>query len=78
MTANKQVKSEESRILELQDYYAGLSKKERSGLLRYLIATYGYSYTTLVTKFSRRMNQNFNVRDLALIEPVISSAEWRE
>ncbi len=77
MTANKQVKSEESRILGLQDYYAGLSKKERGGLLRYLIATYGYSYSSLAVKFSKRMDQRFNLRDLALIEPVIESAEWR-
>ena len=61
--------------LELQCYYKQLRRKEKSKLLKFLMAELDYSYPGLRNKFTGR--SEFNVRDLALITPIYKSESWR-
>lgn len=64
--------------LNLQDYYADLTKKEKSKLLSYLAATYGMNYSTVRSKLSGQKYVVMNTLDrMAINEAITKEALWR-
>lgn len=64
--------------LDLQGYYATLSKKEKSKLLNYLAANYGMNYSTVRSKLSGQKYVSMNTLDrMAINEAIKKEALWR-
>lgn len=64
--------------LDLQGYYAALSKKEKSKLLNYLAANYGMNYSTVRSKLSGQKYVSMNTLDrMAINEAIKKEALWR-
>ncbi len=64
--------------LDLQGYYAALSKKEKSKLLNFLAANYGMNYSTVRSKLSGQKYVSMNTLDrMAINEAIKKEALWR-
>lgn len=61
--------------ITINDYYAKLSKKEKSQILGYLITHYGFRYNTIQQKLTGK--SEFNPRDLLAVKTVIKEELWR-
>lgn len=59
----------------INDYYAKLSKKEKSQILGYLITHYGFRYNTIQQKLTGK--SDFNPRDMLVVQTVINEDLWR-
>lgn len=59
----------------INDYYAKLSKNEKSQILTYLITHYGFRYNTIQQKLTGK--SEFNPRDLLVVKTVIKEDLWR-
>lgn len=71
MQENKQ----KNTAIVVQDYYADLSKKEKSKLMNYLIVHYDFRYNTIQQKLSGK--SEFNPRDLLVVSTVIKEQLWK-
>lgn len=71
MQENKQ----KNTAIVVQDYYANLSKKEKSLLMNYLIVHYDFRYNTIQQKLSGK--SEFNPRDLLVVSTVIKEQLWK-
>lgn len=71
MQENKQ----KNTAIVVQDYYADLSKKEKSQLMNYLIVNYDFRYNTIQQKLSGK--SEFNPRDLLVVSTVIKEKLWK-
>lgn len=71
MQENKQ----KNTAIVVQDYYAELSKKEKSQLMNYLIVHYAFGYNTIQQKLSGK--SEFNPRDLLVVSTVIKENLWK-
>lgn len=71
MQENKQ----KNTAIVVQDYYADLSKKEKSQLMNYLIVNYDFRYNTIQQKLSGK--SEFNPRDLLVVSTVIKEQLWK-
>ena len=67
--------SENLNDVGLQSYYCKLNRTERAKLKSYLSSKLGISYFTVDNKFSGR--SRWKVAELAMVEPVIESEDWR-
>jgi hypothetical protein len=61
--------------ITINDYYAKLSKKEKSQILGYLITHYGFRYNTIQQKLTGK--SDFNPRDMLVVQTVINEDLWR-
>lgn len=61
--------------ITINDYYAKLSKKEKSQILGYLITHYGFRYNTIQQKLTGK--SDFNPRDMLVVQTVINEDSWR-
>lgn len=61
--------------ITINDYYAKLSKKEKSQILGYLITHYGFRYNTIQQKLTGK--SDFNPRDMLVVQTVINADLWR-
>lgn len=61
--------------ITINDYYAKLTKTEKSHILTYLIAHYGFRYNTIQQKLTGK--SDFNPRDLLVVKTVINEELWR-
>lgn len=61
--------------ITINDYYAKLTKTEKSQILTYLIAHYGFRYNTIQQKLTGK--SDFNPRDLLVVKTVINEELWR-
>lgn len=61
--------------ITINDYYAKLSKKEKSQMLGYLITHYGFRYNTIQQKLTGK--SDFNPRDMLVVQTVINEGLWR-
>lgn len=61
--------------ITINDYYAKLSKNEKSQILTYLISHYGFRYNTIQQKLTGK--SDFNPRDLLVVKTVIKEDLWR-
>lgn len=61
--------------ITINDYYAKLSKKEKSQILGYLITHYGFRYNTIQQKLTGK--SDFNPRDMSVVQTVINEDLWR-
>lgn len=61
--------------ITINDYYAKLTKTEKSQILTYLIAHYGFRYNTIQQKLTGK--SEFNPRDLLVVKTVIKEELWR-
>ena len=61
--------------ITINDYYAKLSKKEKSQILGYLITHYGFRYNTIQQKSTGK--SDFNPRDMLVVQTVINEDLWR-
>lgn len=61
--------------ITINDYYAKLSKKEKSQILGYLITHYGFRYNTIQQKLTGK--SDFNPRDMLVVQTVINENLWR-
>lgn len=68
----KEVKNEG---ITVQGYYASLSKKEKSQLIKFLMDKYGFCYNTVQQKLTGRTM--FNPRDLLVVTTVINQSLWK-
>lgn len=62
--------------IELQSYYSGLNRTEKSLLIRYLMLEFDYRYASIQQKLTGKAE--FNKRDLILIGEVIEQESWRQ
>ena len=70
-----QEKKPKNSTIVVQDYYAALSKKEKSELMNYLIVNYDFRYNTIQQKLSGK--SLFNARDLLVVSTVIKEQLWK-
>lgn len=70
-----QEKKPKNTAIVVQDYYAALSKKEKSELMNYLIVHYDFRYNTIQQKLSGK--SLFNARDLLVVSTVIKEQLWK-
>lgn len=61
--------------ITINDYYAKLTKTEKSQILTYLIAHYGFRYNTIQQKLTGK--SDFNPRDMLVVKTVINEELWR-
>ena len=61
--------------ITIQDYYANLTKKEKTQILSYLITHYGFRYNSVKQKLTGK--SDFNPRDLLVVKAVINEELWR-
>ena len=61
--------------ITISDYYAKLSKKEKSQILGYLITHYGFRYNTIQQKLTGK--SDFNPRDMLVVQTVINEGLWK-
>lgn len=72
----KKQMGEELTVVDLRDYYHGLSKKEKGMMLRYIVSKFGLGFSTLVNKFAGRLE--FTQSDVVLVSLAIDKeTEWR-
>lgn len=70
-----QVNKPKNSAIVVLDYYAALSKKEKSELINYLIVHYAFRYNTIQQKLSGK--SAFNPRDLLVVSTVIKEQLWK-
>lgn len=70
-----QEKEAKKSAITINDYYAKLSKKEKSQILGYLITHYGFRYNTIQQKLTGK--SDFNPRDMLVVQTVINEDLWR-
>ena len=64
--------------LNLQEYYAGLSKKEKGGLLNYLTKKYDMKSSTIRQKLRGYPGYNLNTLErIACHEAIKNESVWR-
>ena len=65
--------------VNVQDYYSGLSKKNKSQFLTYLMKEYGMNYSTTLKKFCGTNTYTFRQLEIKAIEETIEKEEeWKK
>lgn len=61
--------------ITIKDYYANLTKKEKTQILAYLMNHYGFRYNSVQQKLTGK--SDFNPRDLLVVKTVIKEELWK-
>lgn len=64
-----------NEVINISDYYKSLDRGNRVKFLNYLLQTYDFKYATLNGKLNG--HREFNLRDTAVINQVISQGLWK-
>lgn len=68
----------QSMIVNVQDYYQNLTKKEKSELLEYLIIKFGYNYSTMRQKLAGTERGRFRRNEERdVLEAIENESAWR-
>ncbi len=68
----------QSMIVNVQDYYQNLTKKEKSELLEYLIIKFGYNYSTMRQKLAGTGRGRFRRNEERdVLEAIENESAWR-
>nr|DAW02207.1 MAG TPA: hypothetical protein [Caudoviricetes sp.] len=72
-------KEKKNDSIDLQVYYAALSKKDKSNLLTYLMVTYDMNYNTIRRKLSGSEGYYLNTLErIACLEAKDNEIKWKD